>query len=126
MDFMETVNSITKKVSDKANEVVEMGKLSAKIRSETAEADDLKKKIGEICFGKFRSGDVLDPEVEKLCIEIEKHKHNIAEDQRKLRRMKEGDPKTVDPAVHGYCPYCGAQTGKNAKFCPACGEKLGE
>ena len=126
MDFMETVNSITKKVSDKASEVVEMGKLSAKIHSETAETDDLKKKIGEICFGKYRAGDVLDPEVEKLCIEIEKHKHNIAEDQRKLRRMKEGDPHTVDPAAQGFCPYCGEKTGKGAKFCPSCGEKLGE
>ncbi len=126
MDFKETVSSLTKKVTDKASEVVEMGKLTAKIRSETAETDELKKKIGEVCFGKFRAGDVLDPEVEKLCIEIEKHKHNIAEDQRKLRRMKEGEAKTVDPAAQGFCPYCGAKTGKEAKFCAGCGQKLGE
>lgn len=126
MDFMNKVNELSRKVSDKAGEVVEMGKLSAKIHSETSETDTLKKKIGEICFGKYRAGDVLDPEVEKLCIEIEKHKQNIAENQRKLRRMKEGDPHTVDPAAQGFCPYCGEKTVKGANFCPACGEKIGE
>ncbi len=127
MDFKETVSDITKKVTDKASEVIEMGKLSAKIRTESAEVDDLKKKLGEVCFGKYRAGDVLDPEIEQLCAEIEKHKRNIAEDQRKLRRMKEGDRRTtVDPAAQGFCPYCGAKTGKDAKFCAACGEKIGE
>ena len=123
MDIMDKVNELTKKVSDKASEVVEMGKLSAKIHSETAKADELKKKIGEVCFGKYRAGDVLDPEVEKLCIEIEKHKHTIAESQRTLRRMKEKDPHTVDPAAAGTCPFCGATLPKGAKFCAQCGEK---
>ncbi len=126
MDIMGKVNEITKKVSDKAGEVIEMGKLSAKIHSETAEADELKKKIGEVCFGKYRAGDVLDPEIETLCIEIEKHKRNIAENQRTLRRMKEKDPHTVDPAAAGVCPFCGTELSKNAKFCAQCGEKMGE
>ena len=124
MEFMDKVNEIAKKVSDKAGDVVEMGKLTAKIHSENAEADALKKQIGEICFGKYRSGDELDPEIEKLCREIEKHKHNIAENQRTLNRMKQSDSKTVDPAAAGFCPYCGEKLVKDAKFCPACGKEL--
>ncbi len=122
MEFMDKVNEITKKVSDKASDLVEMGKLHAKIHSEHADVDILKKQIGEICFGKYRSGDALDPEVEKLCTKIEKHKQNIAENQRKLQRMKQTDPRTVDPAAAGVCPYCGANMGKGAKFCPQCGQ----
>jgi len=122
MEFMDKVNEITKKVSDKAGDLVEKGKIHAKIHSENADVDVLKKQIGEICFGKYRSGDVLDPEVEKLCAKIEKHKQNIAENQRKLQRMKQTDPRTVDPAAADICPYCGANMGKGAKFCPQCGQ----
>ena len=126
MEFMDKVNEITKKVSDKASDLVEKGKIHAKIHSENADVDVLKKQIGEICFGKYRSGDVLDPEVEKLCAKIEKHKQNIAENQRKLQRMRQNDPRTVDPAAAGVCPYCGANMGKGAKFCPQCGQPTGE
>ncbi len=126
MEFMDKVNEITRKITDKAGEVVEMGKLSAKIHSETADVDALKKQIGEICFGKYRAGDELDPEIEQVCAAIEKHKRNIAENQRKLKHMKESDPRTVDPAADGFCPYCGEKIGKDAKFCAHCGHPLGE
>lgn len=126
MEFTDKVNEFTKKVSDKANDLIERGKLTAKIHGETADVDALKKKIGEVCFGKYRSGDPLDPEVEKLCATIEKHKRNIAENERKRDRLKKSDPKTIDPTANGICPYCGAKTAKDGKFCPHCGEKIGE
>ena len=126
MELMDKVNEITRKVSDKASDLVEMGKIKARIYSENGDVDALKKQIGEICFGKYRAGDALDPEVEKLCAKIEKHKQNIAENQRKLDRMKKADPRTVDPAAAGICPYCGGQMGKGAKFCPQCGQPTGK
>ena len=124
MEIMDKVNEIAQKVSDKAGEVVEMGKLTAKIHSEADEVSKLKKQIGEICFGKYRAGDELDPEIEQLCIKIEKHKHNIAENQRKLNRMKTGDRQTVDPAVDGFCPFCGEKLNKGGNFCPGCGKEV--
>lgn len=126
MELMDKVNEITRKVSDKASDLVEMGKIKARIYSENGDVDALKKQIGEICFGKYRAGDALDPEIEKICIAIEKHKQNIAENQRKLRRMKKSDPRTVDPAAAGICPYCGENMGKGAKFCHQCGQPTGE
>ena len=124
MDFMNKVNEIAQKVTDKTTELVEIGKLNAKIYSENNAVDDLKKQLGEICFGKYRSGDELDPEIEKLCAEIEKHKKVIAEHQRTLRQMKEADENTVNMKASGFCPYCGAELVKGANFCPKCGEKI--
>lgn len=124
MEIMDKVNEIAHKVSDKAGEVLEMGKLTAKIHSETDEVNTLKKQIGEICFGKFRSGDELDPEIEALCVQIEKHKRSIAENQRQLNRMKNGDRQTVDPAADGFCPFCGEKLNKNGRFCPGCGKEV--
>ncbi len=121
MEIMDKVNEIAHKVSDKAGEVVEMGKLTAKIHSETDEVSQLKKQIGEICFGKFRAGDEIDPEIEALCVKIEKHKRNIAENQKKLNRMKNG-ARPSDPA-DGFCPFCGEKLNKVGKFCPACGKE---
>ena len=124
MEIMDKVNEIAHKVSDKAGEVVEMGKLTARIYREEDEVKALKKKIGEICFGKFRAGDELDPEIEQLCIKIDKHKASIAENQRRLNRMKTGDRKTVDPAADGFCPFCGEKLNKVGKFCPGCGKEV--
>ena len=124
MDFMEKVNDLVKKAGDKANELVEVGKLNLKVSTETSEVEALQKKIGEICFGKYRSGDELDPEIENLCAEIEKHKRNIAEVQRTLHKMKASAGDTVDMASMGYCPYCGAELVKDAAFCPKCGQKI--
>jgi len=123
MDFMEKVNDIAKMVGDKASELVELGKLNLKLSSESERVADLQKKIGEICFGKYRSGDELDPEIENLCAEIEKHKRNMAEVQRSISKMKQTDDGTVNMAAMGYCPYCGAELVKGAAFCPQCGEK---
>lgn len=125
MDFMEKVNDLVKKAGDKANELVEIGKLNMKISAETSEVETLQKKIGEICFGKYRSGDELDPEVENLCASIEKHKRSIAEVQRTLQRKKASAGDTVDMASMGYCPYCGAELVKDAAYCPKCGQKIG-
>ncbi len=126
MDIMGKVSEITRKVSDKAGEMVEMGKLSAKIRSETAKTEEIKKKIGEACFGKYRAGDVLDPEVEKMCIEIERYKQSIAENQRRLRRMKDKNPQPGAYAAQSFCLSCGGGILPGAKYCPQCGKKLDE
>ena len=88
MDLMDKVNDIARMVGDKASELVEIGKLNLKINQENAAVESLQKQIGEIAFGKFRSGDELDPEIEELCIKIEKHKRSMAETQRNLNRMK--------------------------------------
>ena len=124
MDFMDKVNDIARMVGDKASELVEIGKLNLKLNQENASVESLQKQIGEICFGKFRSGDELDPEVEELCIKIEKHKRTMAETQRALSRMKASEDDPIDMAAMGYCPYCGAALVKNAAFCPQCGQKV--
>lgn len=124
MDLMEKVNGIAHKVGDKANELIETGKLNWKVQSETDEVAALQKRIGEICFGKYRSGEALDPEVEQICAQIEKHRHNIAETQRMIRKMKENTGDTIDMAAGGYCPYCGGELVKDAVFCPKCGQKI--
>ena len=123
MDIMDKVNELAKKVGAKANEVVEIARLNAKIYSENDEVDELRRRIGEICFGKYRCGDELDPEIENICVQIEKHKRNIAENQRAINRMKATQSDPIDMAAAGFCPYCGAELVKDAKFCPQCGKQ---
>ena len=124
MDLMNKVNDIVRMVGDKANELVEVGKLNLKLNQENAAVESLQKQIGEIAFGKFRSGDELDPEIEELCIKIEKHKRTMAETQRELNRCKASAEDPIDMAAMGYCPYCGASLVKNAAFCPQCGQMV--
>jgi len=124
MDIMEKVNGFAKMVGDKASELVETGKLNMKLSSENAHVVELQKKIGEICFGKYRSGDALDPEVENLCAQIEKHKRAAAEIQCSLNKMKKSSDDPIDMAAMGYCPYCGAELVKKADYCPGCGQKV--
>jgi len=124
MDLMDKVNEIARMVGDKANELVEVGKLNLKMNQENAAVESLQKQIGEIAFGKFRSGDELDPEIEDLCIKIEKHKRTMAETQRELNRKKASSDDPIDMAAMGYCPYCGATLAKNAAFCSQCGQKV--
>lgn len=124
MDIMDKLNGVARKVSDKAGELVELGKLNIRLQSEADEVEALKIQLGEICFGKYRSGDELDPEIENICAQIEKHKRNMAETQRTINKMKENPADPIDLAAMGYCPYCGSELVKDAAFCPKCGQQL--
>lgn len=124
MEIMDMVNDFAKKVGDKANELVEYGKLSAKLHTDNEEVEELQRQLGEICFGKYRAGDELDPEIEEICVRIERLKRNIAETRRSINKMKTSPADTVDMAAMGYCPYCGAELVKDAKFCPSCGKAV--
>lgn len=124
MEIMDMVNDLAKKVSDKAGELVEYGKLTAKLHTDNDQVEALQRRLGEICFGKYRSGDELDPEIEDICVSIEKLKRTIAETKRTLNKMKATSQETVDMAAMGYCPYCGAELVKDAKFCPSCGKAV--
>lgn len=123
MDIMDKVSDITKKVSEKAGDMWEAGKISAKIHSETAETDALKQKIGEICFEKHRAGETLDPEIEVLCGEIKKHRRNIAQYQKKRQQMKQAAEESRSSADN-FCAACGKSLSKGAKFCAHCGEEV--
>ena len=124
MDFMDTINEWAKKLTDKTNEIVEIAKLRAANFSKNEKANELKKEIGEICFSMYRSGDELDPGIENLCADIKKLKSEMAENERTIRRMKEAAGDTVDLAASGFCPYCGAELTKDAKFCATCGKEI--
>ena len=124
MDIMDKVNELAQAVGDKANELVEYGRLNAQIYAENGEVETLKKQIGEACFGKYRAGDTLDPELEDLCRQLERHKRSIAEKQRALRQMKGEDASARQRTSEaGFCPYCGAELVPDASFCPKCGRK---
>ena len=123
MEIREAVNELAKMIGDKAGEMVELGKLNAKLYSEKNALDELKKQIGEVCFGKYRSGEELDPEIESLCAKLEQHQHTVSETKRMISRMKatsQPQPEEKD----AYCPYCGEALVKSAAFCSSCGEKI--
>ena len=124
MDFKDTLNEWAQKITEKTTEVVETGKLHVANCTKNEKINELKREIGTLCFEKFRSGDEIDPEIEKLCIEIKQLKSEIAENERTILRKKEAAEGTVDMAAAGYCPFCGAKLAKDAKFCAACGKEI--
>ncbi len=122
MAIADRMAKAAEKLTQKANEWWTAEKLRARIHTETAETEGLKSKMGEICFGKYRAGDPLDPEIESLCREVEKHRQNIAENKRKLEQITAAG-RAADPSPDGRCPYCGEDLPATGRFCPGCGQK---
>lgn len=124
MALGDMVTDVTEKITHKAGKLWEAGKLRTKIHTDTVEADLLKKKIGEVCFGKYRAGDELDPEVESLCRQIEGYKRSTAECRRKLEEIRKEAGKAPAPGTEGVCPFCGENIQPGSRFCPLCGQPL--
>ena len=127
MDIMEKLGGVARKVGDRTAELAKQAKLNGKLYKESSAVRELQQQIGEICFGKFRAGDELDPEVEQLCISVAKHKQTMAEIQRSLCRMQSAASAQADAAQGApmaFCPSCGAKLERNAKFCASCSRTL--
>jgi len=122
MDIMERLGDVARRVGDKTAELAKQAKLNGQLCREGSAVRELQRQIGEVCFGKYRGGDELDPEIEALCASIAKHKQTMAEIQRTLHRMQSSA--AAQDAAPAFCPYCGAKLEGNAKFCASCSRSL--
>ena len=120
MSIFDKIGEGVKSFTEKASDVVETSKISAKINAEKNVIGTLKSRIGEIVFEQFNNGAVLEPEVIELCNNIKESESVIAKLEEEINRIKNIDNKPPQ------CKKCGAGLKPNAKFCPECGQKVEE
>jgi NADH pyrophosphatase NudC (nudix superfamily) len=128
MAFLDKLNTFTKNVSDKANDVIELTKLNSKINSEKAEIESLFKQIGSHYYERHAAGEAVDPGVSELIAAIDAHNVTIRETEAQIKALKEepaaAAPAVAAPVVGVVCPSCGKQNVSGTKFCSECGSKL--
>lgn len=122
MAFFDKLNKLVKDTGDKANELLEIGKLNAKISTEKSAISTIKEQMGEYVWSKYQEGAAFDEQLSEYCASIQASLEAIAELQSQIDALKA--PKEEEAPAVPTCPACGVQVAEDAKFCPSCGAKL--
>lgn len=132
MALFDKIGNMTKNISDKTGDMLEITKLNSKISNEKNKIASLKTKIGEHYWSIFESGTVLDNKASELCAEITHSINTISALEMEIQKIKSGT-KTDSASLNispqhtpasgaaAYCENCGAALGKDEKFCSECG-----
>ncbi|WP_352401091.1 hypothetical protein [Anaerotignum sp.] len=88
-NFMDKVGSMAKKAADKTGDVVEIGKLNAKILSQQQSISSIKEKIGDKLFERYQQGEVVPEELGELCRQIGEIQLNIKSMQEEIKEIKQ-------------------------------------
>lgn len=92
-DFFNKAGKVAKdtasKAADKAGDMVEIGKLKAKISAAKSDVSAKKKKIGEYYFEQYMGGAAVDGAVGSMCEEIKGKLEEIEELEKKIQEVKE-------------------------------------
>lgn len=76
------------KAADKAGDLMEIGKLKAKISSAKSEISSTKKQIGTYYFEQYMDGTAVDAAVGEMCEAIKAQQDLIEELEEKIRNIK--------------------------------------
>ncbi len=87
--FMDKVGNMAKMAADKTGDMVEIGKLNAKILSQKQSITSVKEEIGGILFEKYKKGEEMAEELIKLCQQIQNIENEIALMQKEIQGIKE-------------------------------------
>lgn len=92
-DFFNRAGKMAKdtagKAADKAGDIVEIGKLKAKITSAKSDISAKQKKIGEYYFQQYMEGAAVDAAVGGMCEDIKEQLERIEELEKKIQDVKE-------------------------------------
>ena len=129
MAFFNKLNDLAKNIGDKTGDVLETGKLNAKILSEKNAAAAEIKKIGEYYYQLYASGGEVAQEVLEFCEAAKAHFDVIAEAQAEIdgiKTAKEEAPAAapIQTQQSRFCPECGTSVAADTKFCANCGHKF--
>ena len=122
MAFFDKLNKLVKDTGDKANELMEIGKLNSKIITEKSAISTVKEQMGEYVWAKYQEGAAFDEQLSEYCASIQASLEAIAELQSQIDALKA--PKEEEAPKAPACPACGTAVSEDAKFCPSCGAKL--
>ena len=122
MDFLDTLNLVVKNIGDKANDALELTRLTGKIAAERAAAGEDLKKIGAMYYETFAATGEAVPEVLELCQSAKAHYEAAAAAQADINRIKAANAPA--PAKDAVCPVCGKVVSADTNYCPVCGAKI--
>lgn len=125
MAFFDKINDFAKAATEKTNNVIEIGRLSAKAEAEQRTVEAITKKIGAYYVAKIEAGEVLDEEVMSMYEGIAAGNKTIAELKAEIESLKAPkEPQQEQAEEHAakkFCSSCGKEIDASAKFCLNCG-----
>ena len=80
--FVDKFGDMAKKAADKTGDLVEVGRLNAKIMSQKQNIATLKERMGGALYQKYQQGEALSEELSELC-------QQIVETEKAIRRMQQ-------------------------------------
>ncbi|MEA5026089.1 hypothetical protein SDC9_116798 [bioreactor metagenome] len=119
MSIFDKIGEGVKNLTEKANDVVEITKISTKIGAEKNVITTLKTRMGEIIWEQYQAGKVLDPAMLESCEKIKESLLAIDKLEAEINRIK-------GECANQLCKNCGAEIKKDAKFCLKCGTRVTE
>ena len=84
-----TASTAANKAGSKANELIEIGKLKAKIGSQKQDIAEAKRDIGEYCYGLFKDQKLEDEKIKEFCEKISSCEAAIADLQKQIDAVKD-------------------------------------
>lgn len=89
MALWDKINDVAKTASNKASDVAEIGKNTAKIAQENKKINDELKQIGQLYLEKYKSGATVDPEIVGILNSILLSEKNISKLQETNKNIKD-------------------------------------
>lgn len=118
MNLFQKIKNSAGKVTDRAQNVVEIGKLNTQITNIEREVGLYYKRMGEVFYEGFQSKDMS--KAEKEMVELARTCSLLLEERDEIKY------KIADLKNERLCSSCGKSVAKEAMFCQFCGSKLPE
>ncbi len=130
MAFFDKLGDIAKNIGDKTGDAIETTKLNNEMSSKKREILQLKQKIGDFYYDKYKMGETIDSEalefftgIDALMVEV----NTLQAEINKIKGESEQKPTPAASAPSGIkCANCGTVNDIGKKFCSECGTKLEE
>lgn len=115
----ESIATAGKALGQSAKNVTDTTRMRSAMNNYESRLCQIFLEIGELCYKKSRSNQMVDmaaPELIKLTAEADSIHEEFTKVHRKMCQAK----------GIKICPACGAESGNDFLFCPACGKRLAE
>ncbi|WP_055106593.1 hypothetical protein [Paenibacillus ihumii] len=116
MKFLQRIKASAGKVTDKAQNAVEIGRLNTQVNNIEREMDLYFQKMGEVFYEGYRIKDMS--VAEKEMVELAKTCDLLAEERDEIRG------RIAELKNERLCASCGKSAADEALFCQYCGNKL--
>ena len=120
--FFDKIGEMAKTAADKTGDMIEIGKLDAKISAEEETIAKQKEQIGNFYWEQFIAGQEQSAPVAEWCQAIKASQEAIDALQEEISALK-GEP-PMNTASAAPCAACGTENPPGTKFCGNCGGKL--